>query len=183
MNKDGAFVTDEMNITRVWWEHFESLHYIGSNEEVIVNVCGFDGARRNRYFGDEVISKEEVIGRVRKLKNGKSAGIDEITGEMIKKGGEMVIDWILKLCNKAFMEGIVPRDGRRAVIVPLYKGKGDKGNIRNYRGISLLSVIGKIYAGILVERVRRVTEGLIGEEQGAFRSGRGCVDQIFTLKQ
>src|SRR5678816_1905414 len=31
--------------------------------------------------------------------------------------------------------------------------------------------------------VRRVTEGLIGEEQGAFRSGRGCVDQFFTLKQ
>ena len=32
-------------------------------------------------------------------------------------------------------------------------------------------------------KVRRVTEGLIGEEQGAFRSGRGCVDQNFTLKQ
>ena len=46
-----------------------------------------------------------------------------------------------------------------------------------------MSVVGKIYAGILVERVRRVTEGLIGEEQGAFRSGRGCVDHIFTLKQ
>src|SRR5678815_1650706 len=81
------------------------------------------------------------------------------------------------------MEGIVPRDWRRAVIVPLYKGKGEKGNCRNYRGISLLSVVGKVYAGILVERVRRVTEGLISEEQGAFRSGRGCVDQIFTLKQ
>ena len=77
-----------------------------------------------------------------------------------------MIDWILKLCNKAFMEGIVQRDWRRAVIVPLYKGKGDKGNCRNYRGISLLSVVGKIYAGILVERARRVTEGLIGEEQG-----------------
>jgi hypothetical protein len=84
---------------------------------------------------------------------------------------------------KRFLEGIVPRDWRRAVIVPLYKGKGEKGNCRNYRGISLLSVVGKVYAGILVERVRRVTEGLIGEEQGAFRSGRGCVDQIFTLKQ
>src|SRR5678815_3305278 len=64
-----------------------------------------------------------------------------------------------------------------------YRGKGDEGNCRNYRGISLLSIVGKIYAGILVERVRRVTEGLIGEEQGAFRSSRGCVDQIFTLKQ
>ena len=46
-----------------------------------------------------------------------------------------------------------------------------------------MSVVRKIYAGILVERVRRVIEGLIGKEQGAFRSGRGCVDQIFTLKQ
>src|SRR5678816_4719064 len=40
--------------------------------------------------------------------SGKSAGIDEITGEMIKNGGEKVIDWIWNLCNKAFMEGIVP---------------------------------------------------------------------------
>ena len=95
------------------------------------------------------------MGRVRKLKNGKSAGIDEITGEMSKNGGKMLIDWILKLRNKALMKGIVSRDWRRAVIVPLYKGKGDKGNCRNYRVFSLLSVVGKIYAGVLVERVRR----------------------------
>ena len=42
---------------------------------------------------------------------------------------------------------------------------------------------GKIYAGILVERVCRVTGSLIDNEQGDFRAGRGCVDQIFTLKQ
>ena len=117
------------------------------------------------------------------MKNSKSASIDGIIGEMIKDGGECLIDWIWKLCNKAFVEGKVPKDWRRAIIVPLYKGKGGKGSCRNYRGISLLSIVGKIYAGILIERVRRVTEGLIGEEQGAFRSGRGCIDQIFTLKQ
>src|SRR5678815_2201343 len=120
MNRDGVFVTDEMDVSGVWKEHFENLYNIGRNDEVIMTVCVFDGTRRNRYFGDEVISKEEEMGRVRKLKNGKSAGIDEITGEMIKNGGKMVIDWILKLYNKAFMEGIVPRDWRRAVIVPLY---------------------------------------------------------------
>src|SRR5678816_967964 len=81
--------------------------------------------------------------------------------DRIKSGGEIVIDWIWKLCSKAFMEGIVPRDWRRAVIVPLHMGKGDKGNCRNYRGISLLSVVGKTYNGILVERMRRVTEELI----------------------
>ena len=39
MNSDGAFVTDEMDVKGVWREHFENLHNIGSNEEVIVNVC------------------------------------------------------------------------------------------------------------------------------------------------
>ena len=39
------------------------------------------------------------------------------------------------------------------------------------------------YAGILVDRAHKVTEGLIDYEQGGFRAGRGCVDQIFTQKQ
>ena len=52
------------------------------------------------------------------------------------------------------------------MIVPLYKGKGEKSECKNCRGISLLSVVGKIYAGVLVYRVRRVTGGLIDDEQG-----------------
>ena len=45
----------------------------------------------------------------------------------------------------------------------------------------MLNVIGKIYAGILVDRVPRVTGVLIEDEQRGFRAERGCVDQIFTL--
>ena len=92
MNRDGNFVMNETDVKRVWREHFENLHNFGRNEEVTVNACGFDGIRRNRYFGNEAISKDEVRGRVKKLKNGKAAGIDGITGEMIKNGGESVID-------------------------------------------------------------------------------------------
>ena len=51
----------------------------------------------------------------------------------------------------------MPEDGRSTVIVPLYKGKGERSECKNYRGISLLSVVGKIYAGILVDGVHRVT--------------------------
>ena len=50
------------------------------------------------------------------------------------------------------------------MIVPLYKGKGERSECKNYRGISL-SVVGKIYGGILVDRVCRVTGGLIDDEQ------------------
>ena len=47
----------------------------------------------------------------------------------------------------------------------------------------MFSMVGKIYAGILVDRVHRVTEVLIDDEQICFRAGRSCVDHIFTLKQ
>ena len=78
----------------------------------------------------------------------------------------------------AFENGGVLEDWRFAVIVPLYKHEGKRTECSNYRGISLLSMIGKIYAGILVDRVHKVTEDLIDDEQGWFRVGRGCVKQI-----
>ena len=63
-----------------------------------------------------------------------------------------------------------------------YKSEGERTECSNYRGITL-SVVGKIYAGILVGRVHRVTGGLIDDEQRGFRVWKECVDQIFTLKQ
>ena len=57
-----------------------------------------------------------------------------------------------------------------------------KERFRNYRIISLLSVVGKIYAVILSDRVSRVTGGMNDDEQGGFRAGSVCVNQIFTLK-
>ena len=52
------------------------------------------------------------------------------------------------------------KDWRSTVIVPLYKGKGERIEYSNYIGIRFLSVFGQIYAGILIDRVRKVTEGL-----------------------
>ena len=53
----------------------------------------------------------------------------------------------------AFESSVVPEDWRSSANVPLYKGKGERNVYKNYRGISLLSVVGKIYAGILVESI------------------------------
>ncbi len=66
--------------------------------------------------------------------------------------------------------------------MPLYKGKSNREECNNYRGISLLSVPGKIYGRILNERLMKITNKSVGDEQGGFRKGRGCVDQIFAMK-
>ncbi len=52
----------------------------------------------------------------------------------------------------------------------------------SYRGISLLSVLGKVCRRILTERLMEAMEGKVSKEQGGFRKGRGCVDQIFAMK-
>ena len=61
---------------------------------------------------------------MRKLKDGKAAGKDEITGERIKfDKSDRVAYWIWRLCNMAFENGVVHKELRSAVIVPLYKDK------------------------------------------------------------
>ena len=94
----------------------------------------------------------------------------------------MVAEWLHRVIKLAWTKGEVLKDWRKAVIVPLHK-KGSKTLCSNYRGISLLSIPSKVYAWILDSRVRRKTEGEVMELQGGFRRGRGCVDQIFTIRQ
>ena len=77
----------------------------------------------------------------------------------------------------------MPDDWRSARLVSLYRDKVERTECKNYRDISCLSLVGKICAVILVDRIYRVTGSLIDDEQGNFRAGREYVDQIFTLKQ
>ncbi len=77
----------------------------------------------------------------------------------------------------------MPDDWKKAIIVPLYKDKSSRSECSSYRGISLLSVPGKVYGRILTERLMEVTERKVNEEQGGFMKGRGCIDQIFAMKR
>ena len=107
---NGRLVQGEDEVRRIWKEYFEDLFNIDTREQVAVQMCSFDGIRRGNYLGVETIRRAEVEVRVGKLKNGKAAGGDEITGEMIKGGGDRVVDLIWRLCNMAFENGVVPED-------------------------------------------------------------------------
>ena len=58
---------------------------------VAVHICGFDEVWKGNYFRGEPIRRMEVEVRVGKLKNGKAASKDEVTGEMMKGRGNMVV--------------------------------------------------------------------------------------------
>ncbi len=101
---------------------------------------------------------------------------------MLKCGGDAVTKWMVKACQVAWDGGVVPADWTKAIIVPVYKGKGRRGDCGSYRGINLLSVPGNLYGKVIRERVQRLTEEKISEEQGGFRKERGCVDRIFSFR-
>jgi sorting nexin-29 len=86
--------------------------------------------------------------------------------------------------NEVFDRHQVPSDWRNGLIVPLHK-EGDRDRATNYRGITLLSIIGKIFAGILERRLSTWCESnkLFAQEQAGFRKGRTTTDQIFTLAE
>ncbi|MDF4995661.1 reverse transcriptase family protein, partial [Vibrio parahaemolyticus] len=90
------------------------------------------------------------------------------------------LSWLTRLCSIAWTSGAVPLVWPTGVVVPIFK-KGDQRVCSNYRGITLLSLPGKVYARVLEKRVRLIVEPQIEEEQCGFRPGRGTVDQLFTL--
>ena len=91
----------EDEVQRIWKEYFEDLYTIDTQEQVAIHMCDFDGIQRGNYFGGKPIGRAEVEMRAEKLKNGKAAGKDEITEEMIKDGGDSVVEQIWRICNMA----------------------------------------------------------------------------------
>jgi hypothetical protein len=127
-------------------------------------------------------SKEELIEAISKLKRRKAGGKSGILSEFIVWVGLELWDRVLKLMGQVWKDGKVVGDWKDAVIVLIPK-KGDLKCCDNWRGISLLDVVGKLLARVLKERSEKIADNVLPESQGGFRRGRGCVDMIFVARQ
>lgn len=88
---------------------------------------------------------------------------------------------LLKLFHKIQQQAKIPNDWTIGLILPIHK-KGDRTDCNNYRGITLLSVVMKVYEQIIENRLRVVVEPTLTETQSGFRKGRSTQDHVFTLK-
>ena len=86
-----------------------------------------------------------------------------------------------KLCNEVWSKGIFPEEWTKSILVTLPK-KGDLGECKNYRTISLMSQVGKVMMKVLLSRLKAQTEMYVSEEQAGFRRDRSTVQQILTLR-
>ena len=91
-----------------------------------------------------------------------------------------MVQWLKDVFDIAWKCGKTPHKWREAIVVPIYK-KGSRDECSNYRGISL-SVVGKIYARVICDRLMLLTDAVLMDEQGGFRAHIGCVYQIFAVR-
>ena len=113
---------------------------------------------------------------------GKAAGPDELPIELLKSSPPNIKNIVLKIINRAWNEGQIPQDWGKSIICPIHK-KGDRNICSNYRGISLMPHICKLYERILVKKVREKIEPVMEEWQHAYRKNRGTSDLIFAIRQ
>ena len=127
------------------------------------------------------ILPEEVEAAVKSLKKGKSAGVDNIPAELLKQGGEAMVNALLIICNKIWRTGEWLTPWTHSLVIALPKN-GNLQLCQNYRIISLISHPSNVMLMIILNRLKPEAEKIITEEQAGFRSGHSTTEQIFNLR-
>ena len=130
------------------------------------------------------ITEKEVTNAIRHLKNNKAAGVDNIRNEHIKQTSAAMTSIYTKLFNVVFDTAIIPESWTVGVIKPIYKNKGDPKKPENYRPITILSCLGKLFTLIINNRLKTFTENfqVIDSYQAGFRENYSTADNLFIIK-
>ena len=133
---------------------------------------------------DAPITQDEVAWAVRRAKSGKAAGVDGIPIELVKQGSDHMKSALWRVFWSVYQTECVPLEWAQGMIVPIPKNS-DTSKMENFRGITLLSVVGKMFVSILNRRLTRwlSEQKVLVDEQAGFREGYGTADQVFILSE
>ena len=147
------------------------------DENIINNSdnCIFDAL-------DKQFTLDEIKNTVQSLKRNKSFGSDLLLNEYFMETFDVLGGHLLDMFNAILDTGIYPEIWTKGTIILIFK-KGDPNDVRNYRGITLVSCFSKIVIGIFNNRIKTVIEDhdLLSDAQFGFRPQRSTVDAIFVL--
>ena len=176
-NKESELTLDE------FYDHFRVL--LTDDDDDMNDRINYEINREsNSPILNSPVTTDEVKTCIIKLKNNKSPSSDNMINAYIKYIQELLCPLYVKLFNKILDEGVFPVEWTSGVIVPLCKNKGDVTYTNNYRGITLLNCMGKLFTSILNDRLKQYFEAnhLIDETQAGFKQEYSTLDHIYLLK-
>ena len=159
---------------KLWKQHFKNL--LGNppkvTHEPITRII-------SKQFDIKLgpFTQEELDSVLRKIKNRKAAGLDEIPPEVWKT--RQFDNILLRHCNAVYNQNPINR-WMKGCILPFPK-KGDLGLAKNYRGITLTSIAAKIYNALLRNLIEPKIDNILRKNQNGFRRNRSTTSQILTI--
>ena len=162
-------------------EHFKKLN-ASQTDDTNFNLGSFDPVNGTDEL-NSYITRDEIMRNINKLKNGKAAGYDSIANEYIKNTKHILIPVYEALFNIILDTGNFPEQWTVGIIKPVYKNKGNSNDVNNFRPITILSCLGKLFTSILNNRLSNYLEEsmLLLENQAGFRKDYSTLDHIFSL--
>ena len=180
--------TGESNLTAdEFYGYFKSLNYpedVSTQADDDIYEYLNENLNNDTMFEklNNTLDVDEVKNAIRELKTGKAAGHDLIINELYINASEVLAPVLTCLFNNVFQNGYFPSIWTNGIIVPLLK-KGSLNNVDNYRGITLLSTLGKLFTRVLNNRLMfwADSHSILMDAQAGFRKGRSTVDNTFIL--
>ena len=174
--KDGRGYQETEEMCEIMNESFRSVF---SDEEEFTNPCN---ENQQRGIQEVVVKKQEIEKLLEQLDARKAMGPDGVSNWTLKECKEQLVEPIWDIIDSSLREGKVPKEWKRANIVPIYKG-GKKTEPLNYRPVSLTSVVGKLCEIIIKEQWVKYLEEkeIITHCQYGFRKGRSCVTNLLSF--
>lgn len=172
---DGSSPTERVT---TWFTHFKNL--LGSPPNVEDPEEHIPTIYEDLDINDDPFTMEEWKKVKSGLKIGKAAGPDGIPPEVLKSCDFDEI--CLQFCNDALMKNDKPDLWSYMNIIPVPKS-GDLSKTDNYRGISLICIIAKMYNRLILNRIRGALDVKLRHNQNGFRPKRTTVAQILALRR
>ena len=171
-----------------WYKDHENMVKIEPHSNVDLNrlITPPKNLPESQYSQGRLLAPidcEEVKLIIKQLKNKKSSGKSGISNRMLKKLPQNCFEILTDLYNACLSLGYFPEIFKQAIVVMIHKKGKPKENPLNYRPISLLEPIGKVYETIINRRLKWYLEdnGLLNDLQFGFRPGRSTHTSINTM--
>ena len=162
-DKQGRLITSKAEQDKRWAEHFQEV--LNQPEPALAAKVESRGLKVN--ISLETPTLREIEEAIKTLKNGKAPGPDMLGPEMFKADSKYSANTLMRLFESIWRCKKVPADWKKGIIVKIPK-KGKRTDCNNWRGITLLSVPGKILAKIIYKRICTAVDDHLRQEQAGF---------------
>ena len=158
--RDGNFdreVTDDTSCVspQTWFSHFSQLlsKNVNSNLDMEHKQSIEDYFNSFKTELDFPFTKSELMQGLKGLKNNKASSFDQISNEMLKVGGCIIFEPLLKLFNNILSHSVYPSGWNYDILHPIHKS-GEKDDPDNFRGLAIASCFGKLFTTLLRNRLQ-----------------------------